>query len=194
MTADDPIRAFVELFEQATQVCTPEDASAMVLATADAAGRPSSRFVLLKAVDRRGFVFYTNLESRKARELRQRAAASLCIYWAPLGKQVRIEGSVEQVSNPEADEYFAARPREFQVSAWASRQSAPLKSREELERRVQEVEAQFEGRPVPRPPFWSGFRIVPDRIEFWTHRPNRLHERVLYERHGDRWLASPLYP
>jgi pyridoxamine 5'-phosphate oxidase len=119
--------------------------------------------VLLKGVEDGGFVFYTNLESRKARELRQRAAASLCIYWAPLGKQVRIEGSVEQVSDPEADEYFASRPREFQVSAWASRQSAPLGSREELERRVRDLKAQFEGRPVPRPPFWSGFRVVPDR-------------------------------
>lgn len=182
-----------EVFEQARRICV-DDPTAMVLATVDAEGRPSSRFVLLKAVDERGFVFYTNLESRKARELRERPCASLCIYWAPLGRQVRIEGAVEQVSDLEADEYFATRPREYQISAWASRQSAKLSTRAELEQRVREFEAQFEGRRVPRPPFWSGFRVVPARIEFWTHQPNRLHERVLYQRDGDRWVATLLYP
>ncbi|HWP99280.1 MAG TPA: pyridoxamine 5'-phosphate oxidase [Vicinamibacterales bacterium] len=189
---DDPIERFRELFERARQVCS-DDPTAMVLATADREGRPSSRFVLLKAVDR-GFVFYTNLESRKARDLRERPFAALCIHWAPLGVQVRIEGRVEPVSDEEADAYFASRPREYQISAWASRQSAPLDSLEELDRRVAEMRARFDGRPVPRPPFWSGYRVIPDRIEFWTCRPNRLHERILYERAGDRWTTTRLFP
>lgn len=190
---DDPLALFAAWFDEARRVVT-DDPTAMVLATADASGRPSSRFVLLKAFDPRGFVFYTNLESRKARELMARPEASLCLYWAPLGRQVRIEGRAELVSDGEADEYFASRPRAYQIAAWASRQSAVLASRDELERRVEAFERQFDGRPVPRPPFWSGFRLVPDRIEFWIHRPNRLHDRILYERGADGWRRVLLFP
>jgi pyridoxamine 5'-phosphate oxidase len=190
---DDPLNLFAAWFDEARRV-VPDDPTAMVLATADETGRPSSRFVLLKAFDARGFVFYTNLESRKARELAARPEASLCVYWAPLGRQVRIEGRAELVSAAEADAYFASRPRQYQIAAWASRQSAVLSSREELERRFQALAAEFDGRPVPRPPFWSGFRVVPHRIEFWTHRPNRLHDRVLYERCADGWRRTLLFP
>ena len=193
MPAHDPIADFQELLERAKQVCS-EDPTATVLATVDAQGRPSARYVLLKAVDDRGLVFYTNLESRKARDLTASPYASLCFYWAPLDKQIRIEGSVEQVSDVEADAYFATRPREFQISAWASRQSAPLASREALDARVREAQTRFEGQRVPRPPFWSGFRVVPARVEFWTRHPARLHERVLYERREDSWALSYLFP
>lgn len=193
MVPEDPLDLFKAWFDEARRVVT-DDPTAMVLATADETGRPSSRFVLLKAFDKRGFVFYTNLESRKARELAVRPEAALCIYWAPLGRQVRIEGRAEPVSDAEADQYFASRPREYQIAAWASRQSAVLASRAELDERVKELERQFDGRPVPRPPFWSGFRLVADRIEFWIHRPNRLHERILYERSENGWRRSLLFP
>ena len=193
MTADDPIALFCELLERARQVCT-DDPTAMVLSTVDAHGRPSARYVLLKDVDRRGFVFYTNLKSRKAEELDARPAAALCFYWAPLDKQIRIEGDIGRVSEAEADAYFATRPREFQIGAWASSQSAVLASREVLDARVRNARAHFEGQPVPRPQFWSGFRVVPMRMEFWTRHPARLHERVLYERRHDSWVVSYLFP
>jgi pyridoxamine 5'-phosphate oxidase len=188
----DPIDLFRELFERATQTCVEPDA--MVLSTIDPDGRPSSRYVLLKAFDQRGFVFYTNLGSRKARALDTNPYASLCFYWAPLGKQIRIEGPVESVSSDEADAYFATRPREFQIGAWASRQSAPLESRATLDRRVAEVRRRFEDGSVPRPPFWSGFRVVPNVIEFWSRDPARLHERERFERDGSRWLRTLLFP
>lgn len=189
---DNPIEIFREIFEEAKQSCTEPDA--MVLSTVDADGCPSGRYVLLKTFDDRGFVFFTNLESRKARALAANPRASLCFYWAALGKQVRIEGSIEPVTDSEADAYFATRPRPFQVGAWASAQSASLESRAVLEQRVSDADARFSGRAVPRPPFWSGYRVVPSAIEFWTRDPARLHEREHYAREGKRWRRGLLYP
>ena len=188
----DPLEIFRELFERATQSCAEPDA--MVLSTVDADGWPSGRYVLLKAFDQRGFVFYTNLESRKARALAGNPRASLCIYWPPIEKQVRIDGTVEPVSDAEADAYFAARPRDSQIGAWASTQSAILESRAVLEQRVASARERFDGGMVPRPPFWSGFRVVPRSIEFWTRDPSRLHDRERYERDGDRWVRTLLFP
>lgn len=188
----DPIETFRKLFEQARQTCDEPDA--MVLSTVDADGQPSGRFVLLKAFDRRGFVFYTNLQSRKARALTANPHAALCFYWAPLGKQVRIEGTAEPVSHEEADAYFATRPRPFQIGAWASRQSAPLDQRASLDERVADETRRFGSGVVPRPPFWSGFRVVPSAIEFWTRDPDRLHQRERYDRAGDDWVRTLLFP
>ena len=191
----DPVEIFRALFERAKQECAEPDA--MVLSTADADGRPSGRYVLLKDFDQHGFVFYTNLGSRKALALTTNPHASLCFYWAPIDKQVRIEGSVERVTDEEADGYFATRPRESQIGAWASAQSAPLDSRASLDRRVAEARQRFGGGAVPRPPFWSGYRVVPDAIEFWTRDPARLHDRELYERDkGNRgpWVRTLLFP
>jgi pyridoxamine 5'-phosphate oxidase len=189
---DNPIDVFRKLFEEAQRACTEPDA--MVLSTVDADGRPSGRYVLLKAFDDRGFVFFTNLQSRKARALGANAGAALCFYWAPLGKQVRIEGTVEPVTDSEADAYFATRPRAFQVGAWASSQSANLESRAVLERRVADAETRFAGGAVARPPFWSGYRVVPRTIEFWTRDPARLHEREQYTRAAGAWTRTLLYP
>jgi pyridoxamine 5'-phosphate oxidase len=171
-----------------------DEPDAMVLSTVDEDGQPSSRFVLLKAFDDRGFVFYTNLESRKARALRANPRAALCAYWPALGKQVRIEGDVEQVSDAEADAYFATRPRDSQIGAWASRQSTPLASRQVLDERVAAIVERFRNAPVPRPPFWSGLRVVPRVIEFWTRDAARLHTRERYDRVGDTWTRSLLFP
>ena len=190
--AGDPIEIFRDLFERAAHACVEPDA--MVLSTADGRGRVSGRYVLLKAFDRRGFVFYTNLESRKARTLAENPHAALCFYWAPLETQVRIEGTVEAVPEADADAYFATRPRESQIGAWASTQSAVMESRASLDQRVAEVRTRFENRAVPRPPFWSGFRVVPASIEFWHRDPARLHERIHYERDGEGWKRTLLYP
>jgi pyridoxamine 5'-phosphate oxidase len=187
----DPIAMFQRLYEQAAHVCAEPDA--MVLSTVDPDGRPSGRYVLLKGVDH-GFVFYTNLDSRKARALGANPFASLCFYWPPLDKQVRVEGRVERVTDADADAYFATRPRESQIGAWASQQSAVLESAAVLEERVASVRARFGDRVVPRPPFWSGFRVVPSSIEFWTRDPARLHERERFDRQGDQWTRSLLYP
>jgi pyridoxamine 5'-phosphate oxidase len=191
-STDDPIELFGSVFETASQTCVEPDA--MALATVDPDGRPSCRYVLLKAFDRRGFVFYTNLGSRKARALVANPHASLCFYWAPIEKQVRIDGAIEPVTDAEADAYFATRPREFQVGAWASRQSEALDGRSSLEQRVEEARRRFDGGTVPRPPFWSGFRVVPSSIEFWTRDPQRLHERERYDRAGDGWTRTLLFP
>jgi pyridoxamine 5'-phosphate oxidase len=193
MSIDDPIAMFSELFDEARRLGTLEP-DAMVLSTADERGRPSNRYVLLKEHDQRGFVFYTNLESRKARDLAANPYAALCFYWPLIDKQVRVEGKVEHVSDADADEYFASRPRESQIGAWASTQSAALASRESLDQRVQKVRERFEGRAVPRPPFWSGFRVVPAAIEFWTRHPARLHDRALFAREDGRWVRTLLYP
>ncbi len=168
--------------------------TAMVLATVDARGRPSVRMVLLKGVDARGLVFYTNTRSRKGRQLRANRHAALCFCWDLLKEQVTIEGDVEPVSDEDADAYWATRDRASQVGAWASLQSEPLPNRAALRARVARYAAKFAGRPVPRPRHWSGYRLVPARIEFWKARPFRLHERVLYERRGGRWVKQLLYP
>ncbi|MDZ7290602.1 MAG: pyridoxamine 5'-phosphate oxidase [candidate division KSB1 bacterium] len=189
----DPISRFEKIFAKAQEVISLEP-SAMVLATVGADGKPSARVVLLKKFDERGFVFYTNLESRKGRELRANPSAALCFYWPPLNQQVRIEGRVEKVSDAEADAYFATRSRGSKVGAWASKQSAVLPSREELQTQVQEVEERFAGQEIPRPPFWSGFRVIPERIEFWEARENRLHERTVYTLENGHWTSKKLYP
>ena len=192
MSVDDPIAMFLELFERAGRECA--EPNAMVLSTVDADGRPSGRYVLLKGVDAGGFVFYTNLGSRKAQALAANPRAALTFYWPPLEKQVRVEGDVERVSDADADAYFATRPRESQIGAWASTQSTALDSRALLEERVRSVQARFEGGLVTRPPFWSGFRVVARSIEFWTRDPARLHERVIFRRRNGAWERSLLFP
>ena len=192
MPVEDPIALFSALFEQAGRECAEPDA--MVLSTVDPEGRPSARYVLLKGVDERGFVFYTNLGSRKARALAAHPHAALTFYWPPLEKQVRVEGDVERVSDAEADAYFVTRPRESQIGAWASKQSASLASPASLDERIRNVRERFEGAPVPRPPFWSGFRVVARSIEFWTRDPARLHERIIFQRHNGEWERSLLFP
>jgi pyridoxamine 5'-phosphate oxidase len=189
----DPIQRFGELYQLAKDAY-PEEPNAAVLATVGADGRPSARVVLLKAFGAEGFAFYTNLESRKGRELRAHPMAALCFYWPRLHQQVRVEGAVQQVTDAEADAYFATRERGSQIGAWASAQSSALSARSDLESRVEELNKRFAGKPIPRPAFWSGFRLVPDRIEFWSSRPNRLHDRVLYQRQGGTWSAGLLYP
>jgi len=191
----DPFQQFAEWFGEA-EAAVPVDPNAMVLSTVGADGRPSSRVVLLKGFDREGFLFYGNLESRKFRELRDHPWAALNFHWQPLGKQVRIEGRTTQVSDAEADAYFATRPRGSQVGAWASKQSAPLASRDVLEAAVRGVEARYSGGAVPRPPHWSGFRLEPDRIEFWKAGEFRLHDRHLFRRasRDAAWTVERLYP
>ena len=187
-----PIAMFSALFERAVRECAEPEA--MVLSTVDGDGRPSARYVLLKGVDERGFVFYTNLGSRKAKALAVNPYAALTFYWPALDKQVRIEGDVERVSEADADAYFATRPRDSQIGAWASAQSAPLASRAALDERIRESETRFTSTPVTRPPFWGGFRVVPRSIEFWTRDPARLHERVVFERGNGEWTRSLLFP
>jgi pyridoxamine 5'-phosphate oxidase len=193
----DPISRFGELLELAARTEELAEPTAMALATADGTGRPSVRIVLLKGFDRHGFVFFTNLESRKADHLAENPRAALCFHWQPLEVQVRVEGLVSPVSDAEADQYFATRPHGSQIGAWASRQSRPLAAREELEERILETEARFAGIEVPRPPFWSGYRVSPERIEFWTGRPSRLHDREVYYADAEAeggWRMERLYP
>lgn len=166
----------------------------MTLATADAEGQPSARQVLLRGVDERGFVFFTNRASRKAAELAGNPRAALVFHWFELGRQVRVEGIVEQVDEPESEAYWQTRPRGSQIAAWASRQSQRLHSRAELDGLYEEVEARFDDGDVPLPPFWGGYRVVPETVELWQHRENRLHDRIRYRRHGRRWRRERLAP
>jgi pyridoxamine 5'-phosphate oxidase len=170
------------------------DTTPVALATADGSGRPSVRMVLLRGADERGFVFHTNYTSRKARELEVNPYGALCFHWPTLEEQIRIEGSVERLPGDESDAYFAGRPRGSQLGAWASRQSEVLASRAQFDAQYDAAEAKFADQPVPRPPFWGGFRLVPSRIEFWYGRNDRLHDRFLYVRDGSAWTTSRLYP
>jgi pyridoxamine 5'-phosphate oxidase len=188
----EPLLVFERWFAQAQMV--EEDANAMVLATATAGGLPSARAVLLKGCDLRGFVFYTNLESRKAQELADNPWAALCFFWKSLRRQVRIEGRVEAVTAAEADAYFASRSRDSRIGAWASEQSRPLASRAVLDKRVEAYARRFDEGEVPRPPFWSGFRVMPQQIEFWQERPSRLHDRWLFVREDGEWRRERLFP
>lgn len=189
----DPHLLFDQWLADATEG-EPNDPNAMALATADRDGRPSVRMVLLKGHDNRGFVFYTNLDSRKGGELALNPHVALLFHWKSLRRQVRIEGRVEPVGPEEADEYFASRSRDSQLGAWASDQSRPLDARATFEARYEEMQARFEGAEVPRPPRWSGFRVLPERIEFWNDRAHRLHERRLFVKDGDGWCEGLLYP
>ena len=189
----DPFERFAAWLADA-EAREPNNPGAMSVATVDADGRPSLRMVLLRGFDVRGFVFYTNLDSRKGRELRQRPYAALCFHWKSLDRQVRVEGRTESVSAEEADAYFASRPKDSQIGAWASKQSEPLTARFELESRVAKYGLLYGIGKVPRPPFWSGYRVVPDTIEFWEERPFRLHDRTLYRRSEQTWMTTRLYP
>ena len=192
--SDDPIRQFGEWYDDAESsgLLLPES---VALATATSDGVPSVRMVLLKGVDERGFRFFTNYESRKAVELDANPRAALCFHWSVLERQVRVEGAVERLSREESEEYFETRDRGSQIGAWASRQSRPLDRRADLETRVREREVEFLGRPVPLPDFWGGYRLRPDRIEFWQGRRNRLHDRLVYEpAESGGWDVTRLYP
>jgi len=192
----DPIERFRSVYalaEKLDRSIIPEP-NAMSLGTIGNRDQPYVRIVLLKAFDERGFVFYTSYDGRKGRQLIAHPRASLCFYWAPLSIQVRIEGRVTKVTEEEADAYFATRERRSQIGAWASRQSEPLETPTALDERVAKYEKEFEGKTVPRPEYWSGFRVWPEKIEFWKGKPNRLHERHLYTRDGEGWLIETLYP
>jgi pyridoxamine 5'-phosphate oxidase len=192
MSSVSPITEFLNAAERAK--AHQVDTVPATLATADAEGRPSARIVLVRSIDERGFGFFTNYESRKGRELIANPFAALCFHWIALDEQIRVEGRAARMEPEESDAYFNGRPRGSQLGAWASIQSRVLHAREDLEVKYREIEAQYEGKSVSRPPFWGGFRIVPHRIEFWYGRPDRLHDRIRYERDGDTWRIDRLYP
>jgi pyridoxamine 5'-phosphate oxidase len=190
---NDPTALFRNWFQEAIDAGSKEP-SAMSLATIDADGHPDARMVLLKGVDERGFVFYTNLGSPKARALLHKPWVALCFYWDKIDKQIRVRGRADRVGDDEADAYFATRPRLSQIGAWASRQSRPMRGYFELEAEVAKTVVHFAVGEVPRPPFWSGFRVVPEQIEFWKQKPFRRHERILYTRAAGIWQKQWLYP
>jgi pyridoxamine 5'-phosphate oxidase len=193
-TEADPFAWFNRWMAEA-EASEPSDPNAMTVATVGPGGKPSTRTVLLKGVDPRGFVFYTNTDSRKAHELVGNSLISLLFYWKSLGRQIRIEGAVETVTAAEADAYFATRARISRLGAWASDQSRPLSERAELERRLRYFEEKYPGEDVPRPPNWSGYRVLPDRFEFWQNMPFRLHDRTIFERaSGGGWTRGKLFP
>ena len=190
---DDPLQLF-EQWYAAARAASGERADAMVLATCPPGGAPSARTVLLKKFGEDGFVFFTNYRSQKAQELEAHPFASLVFYWAELERQVRIQGKAVRTSREESAAYFRTRPRESQIAAWASEQSSPLASREELEKRYQSFQQRFASGEVPLPPFWGGYRVIPEKIEFWRGQPGRLHDRILYTRTQHGWLRTRLYP
>jgi len=190
----NPFDQFSDWLQLAKNTKAITEPTAMTLATATPAGKPSARIVLLKAHDERGFVFYTNLESRKSAEIKANPHVALCFWWMALERQIRIEGRIEAVSEEEANVYFASRHRESRIGAWSSQQSRPLENREELVQAVNENTEKFEGKDVPRPPFWSGWRVVPEVMEFWQQSDFRLHDREVFTRHGDHWHITKLYP
>lgn len=192
-TYQEAISRFVENFDRASKSSLRE-AAAAALATVDAEGRPSARMVLLRGVDQRGFVFFTNSRSSKGEQLATNPQAALCFHWDPLGEQVRVEGPAEQVSDEESDSYWEERPRDSQISAWASLQSQLLADRSQLEARLRKFEQEFADREIPRPGHWYGYRVVPRRIEFWQEGKSRLHQRTLYEQGAAGWVRSALYP
>ncbi len=192
--APDPVEQFRRWFDAALDAGLHEP-NAMTVATATRDGSPSARVVLLKGFDSRGFVFYTNYEGRKGRELEENPRAALLFYWGELERQVRIEGAVARVSEEESDAYYASRPRGSRLGAWASEQSRPVESREVLEARLRGLEKEYEGQNIPRPPFWGGYRVEPEAVEFWQGRENRLHDRIVYRRTGDGgWEIGRLQP
>jgi len=189
----DPFALFRQWFDDA-KAKESDLAEAMSLATATRDGKPSLRMVLLKDVSAGGFVFYTNIQSRKGGEIAVNPFAALCFHWKSLNRQVRVEGPLEHVTVAEADAYWTSRPRESQIAAWASQQSQTLPDRQMLQTRVKELEAQFAGKPVPRPAHWTGYRLMPSDIEFWHDVRNRMHERLVFHRAGDGWRTERLYP
>ena len=193
--ADEPMRLFAAWLEDATQ-SEPRDPTAMTLATVDRDGLPDARMVLLKSADAQGFVFFTNTESQKGQELGGNAKAALVFHWKSLNRQIRVRGAVERVTDAEADAYFASRPKQAQIGAWASQQSRPLESRLAFEKAIAINAAKYALGSVPRPPYWSGYRIVPSSIEFWHDRPFRLHDRIVFKRDnpGAPWSKTRLYP
>ncbi|MSP01901.1 MAG: pyridoxamine 5'-phosphate oxidase [Acetobacteraceae bacterium] len=194
MTDTDPFAWFQSWMTEA-EASEPSDPNAMTVVTVGLGGKPSARTILLKGVDPRGFVFYTNTHSRKGHELSSNPLISLLFYWKSLGRQIRIEGTVESVPGAEADAYYASRARISRLGAWASDQSRPLSDRAELERRLGHFEKQFPGEDIPRPPHWSGYRVLPERFEFWRDMPFRLHDRTIFERvPGGGWTRGKLFP
>ena len=191
--AKDPIALFAAWYDEVLK-SDLKNPTAVTLATADGDGHPTARMVLLKGFDERGFVFYTNNESRKGDAMSANPRAALCFYWPPFDRQVRVEGAVEPVSDEEADAYFATRPKDSQIGAWASAQSRPLEGRFALEKAIVRYAAKFAIGKVPRPPYWSGFRVAPERIEFWEEGTFRLHDRLVFSRNGDGWTSQRLFP
>jgi len=191
---EEPFQKFSEWLKKAEENSSIIEPTATCLATVDENNHPSSRMVLLKKFDERGFCFFTNLTSRKGRELAQNQNVALCFYWGVLGLQIRVEGVVEKVSQKEADDYFSSRRRESQIGAWASKQSCEMKEWKEFEDRIEKITADFVNQEIPRPPFWSGFRVVPKRIEFWEEGDFRIHKRQVYSRLENGWEVKKVYP